>query len=215
MKQFKDLEIIGPDELLASLVNAVSEGLPTGWHRDAEAEDRVDWRGRKGTEAGFAFARDAMEDEPAACLFLHRERGRLHVSNIVPRDTQRLSMHRYNAFLDEFAETLRTHLPTNSELEMHMTSDQAAITDWVSDDAANLLTSFSRLANMSTGASHPLDFKRWARFLVQAHRERSALDSSFLSRWLVEELGWPEDRAYDLARDYEFARDLLKAYDET
>ncbi len=215
MKQFKDLDIIGPDEQLPLLVDAVSRDLPAGWQRDSEAEDRVDSLGRKGTEAGFVFARDATEDDPAARLFLHRERGRLRVSNIVPRDPGHLSMHQYNAILDEFSETLRTHLLSISELKMHVTSDEAAITDWLSSDAADLLTYFSNLANMSTGASHPMDFERWARFLVETHRERSTLHSSFLSRWLVEELGWPEDRAHDLARDYEFARDLLKAYDDS
>ena len=215
MKQFKDLDIIGPDEQFPILVDAVSKDLPAGWHRDSEAEDHVDWLGRTGTEAGFAFARDATEDDPAARLFLHRELGRLRVSNIVPRDPGKLSMRQYNEILDEFAEALRTHLPSNSELKMRVTSDEAAITDWLSGDAAGLLTRFSKLANMSTGASHPLDFERWARFLIQAHGEQSTLDSSFLSRWLVEELGWPEDRAHDLARDYEFARDLLKAYDDS
>ena len=215
MKQFKDLDIIGPDEQLPLFVDAVSKSLPAGWHRDSEVEDSVDWLGRKGTEAGFAFARDATEGDPAARLFLHREHGRLHVSNIVPRAPGHLSMHQYNAILDEFAESLRTHLASNSELKMHVTSDEAAITDWLSGEAADFLTRFSNLANMSTGASHPLDFERWASFLVQAHRERSTLHSSFLSRWLIEELGWPEDRAHDLARDYEFARDLLKAYDDS
>ncbi len=151
MKQFNELDIIGPDEQLLSLVEAVSRDLPAGWHRDSEVEDRMDWHGRQGTEAGFAFARDAREAEPTARLFLHRERGRLHVSNIVPRDSGHLSMHQYNAILDEFAETLRAQLPLNSEFTMNVTSDEAAITDWLSGDAADLLTRFSNLASMSTG----------------------------------------------------------------
>ena len=215
MKQFKDLNITGSDEQFTALADAVSKHLPAGWRRDSEAEDRVDWLGRTGTDAGYVFARDANEDESAVRLFLHCECGRLYVSNIVPQDSGRLSMSLYNQILDEFAEMVRTRLPTDSQLDMHVTSDEAAITDWISSSAADLLQYFSSLANMSTGASHPLDFERWARFLVQAHREQSTLDSSFLSRWLVEELEWPEDEAHDLARDYEFARDLLKVYDES
>ena len=215
MKQFKDLDITGPDEQFLVLIDAVSTNLPAGWRRDPEAEARMDKLDLEGTDAGFSFARDATEGDPPAHLFLRRERGRLHVSNIVPRDDGQLSMSQYNGILDEFADTLRTHLPSYSQLTMRVTSDEAAITDWVSSEAADLLKHFSNLANMSTGAAHPLDFERWTHFLIQVHREGSIIHSSFLSRWLIEELGWPPDRADDLARDYEFARDLLRAYDQS
>ena len=163
----------------------------------------------------FAFTRDARDGEPKTGLSLASEPGRLHVPNIVPLDPGNLSIKQYNRVLDEFKGILRSHMPQGSQLDMHVTSDEAAITDWVSSDAADYLKYFSTLANMSTGAAHPLDFQRWARFLVQAHKEGARLHSSFLSQWLIEELGWPEDRAHDLARDYEFARDLLKAYDDS
>ena len=211
MKQFKDLEITGLYEQSTSLIDAVSSGLPSGWHRDLEAEGRMDKIGLEGTDAGFAFARDATDGDPPAQLFLHYACRRLRVSNIVPCDDGQLSMSQYNAILDEFAEMVRTHLPADTQVDIEVTSDEAAITDWVSSDAAKLLNFFSDLANRSI--VHPLDFERWVRFLLQTHREGSALHSSFLARWLAEELGWPPERAHDLARDYEFARDLLKAYD--
>ena len=214
MKQFKDLEITGPDESLLALVHAVSANLPADWRRDLEAEARMDRLEPVGGDAWFAFTRDAREGDPKIGLSLVQERGRLHVPNIVPLDAGELSIDQYNRILDEFEEMLRMHMPRGSELGLCITSDEAAITDWVSSDAADLLKYFSTLANMSTGAAHPLDFRRWARFLVQAHKEGATLRSSFLSRWLVEELGWPPDRADNLSRDYEFARDLLKTYDE-
>ena len=68
---------------------------------------------------------------------------------------------------------------------------------------------------MSTGAAHRLDFGRWAHFLIQVHKEGSTLDSDLLSRWLVEELEWPPERADELTREFEFARDLLKVYDQS
>ena len=212
MKQFKDLNITGPYERFTALIDAVTSGLPGGWCRDLEAEARMDKIGLEGTDAGFAFARDATDGDPPARVFLHYGRGRLRVSNIVPHDVGQLSMSQYNAILDEFAEMVRTHLPSDNQVDIEVTSDEAAITDWVSSDAAKLLDVFSDVANRSI--LHPLDFERWMRFLLQAHREGSTLHSSFLARWLAEELGWPPERAHDLARDYEFARDLLKAYDE-
>ena len=122
-------------------------------------------------------------------------------------------MTQYNRILDEFADMLRPHLASGERLSMHLTTDDAAITDWVSVEAAELLQRFSTLANMSTGSAHPRDFERWAEFLIRVHLDGSALYSDSLSQWLVEELKWPQDRADKLASEYEFARDLLRAYD--
>lgn len=213
MKQFKDLDISGPDKQLLALIETVSANLPADWHRDPEAEARMEHLDFLGTGVGFAFIRDAKEGAPKAGLFLSGERERLNVPNIVPLDSSELSMIQYNKILDEFADMLREHALPDAQLNICLTSDDAAITDWVSSDAAGLLEHFSKLANKSTGSAHPLDFERWARFLIQVHKEGSTLYSSFLSQWLVEELGWSPDHANRLARDYEFARDLLRHYD--
>ena len=215
MKQFKELDITGPDERLFALVDGVSANLPPHWHRDPESEARMNSHALSGEESIFSFARDAKDDDPPARLFLHHQPGRLFVSNIVPRDPGHLGMRRYNEIVDEFAELLRAPLSADRELAIEVLDDDAAITDWLSTEAADLLSSFSNLANKSTRASHPLDYERWTRFLIQAHKERAVLDSTFLSRWLVEELGWSEDGANELARDYALARDLLRAYDES
>ena len=41
MKQFKDLDITGPDEQLLASVREVSTNLPTKWRRNPEAEPAV------------------------------------------------------------------------------------------------------------------------------------------------------------------------------
>ncbi|MCY4587442.1 MAG: hypothetical protein OXB98_15500 [Bryobacterales bacterium] len=215
MKQFKDLYITGPVEQLDALVAAVSTNLPDDWHRDPEAEALMAEVDREGKDASFAFSRDAKDGDPKTGLFLIRECGRLYVPNIVPHDDGELSMAQYNRILDEFADVLRAYVPSDSQLTMDVSSEDVTITDWVSDEAAELLQRFSTIANKSTGSSHPRDFERWADFLIQVHRERSTLYSDSLKQWLVEELNWPPDRAGKLARQFEFARDLLQAYDRS
>ncbi len=213
MKQFKDLNITGPVEQLDALVDAVSTNLPADWHRDPEAEGLLAEVAREGKDASVAFSRDAKDDDPKTGLFLARECGRLHVSNIVPLAAGELSIAQHNRILDEFADMLRTHVPSDSQLTMGVSSEDVTITNWVSDEAAELLQRFSTVANKSTGSSHPRDFERWTDFLIQVHREGSTLNSYSLKRWLVEELNWPPDRAGKLAIEFEFARDLLQAYD--
>ena len=88
-----------------------------------------------------------------------------------------------------------------------------AITEWVSDETAEKLHTFSACANKSTGSSHPMDETRWYAFLMATHTERSSLAPESLRRWLQEEEGWDEDHAWKLSIEYETARSLFTYYD--
>ena len=72
---------------------------------------------------------------------------------------------------------------------------------------------FLLAANKSTGLAHPSDRERWFRFLIIAYKESIDLDSETLIRWLMEEERWPEDKAFELALNYEIGHELLNAYD--
>ena len=209
MKQFKNLDITGPDEQLFAFIDVVSENLPFCWRRDRELE--AQWE----SDSQFAFIYEAKDGDPPSRVFLTHENGKLSVPNIAPQEPGWLSVSQYNQILDEFAGILRNHRPQDRSLKINVTSDVAAITDWVSPEAAELLDRFSNGANKSTGSSHPSDFQRWADFLIKVHEEGSSfrLSTDFLAQWLEEELGWSSDRATKLAFEYEFARDLLRAYD--
>lgn len=217
MKQFKELEITGPVEQMPSFIDHVSANLPTHWRRDFEAEARLEQANHVRKDSWFAFIYKSEDDEPSSNVFLTLESGRLYVPNITPLEPGRLSIAQYNRILDEFADILHIHLPLDSALKINVTSDVAAITDWVSPKAEELLDRFSNSANKSTGSSHPSDFQRWSAFLIEVHKEGSShrLSSDFLAKWLEEELGWSSERANELAIEYEFARDVLQAYEQS
>ncbi|OFV96461.1 MAG: hypothetical protein A3H28_05510 [Acidobacteria bacterium RIFCSPLOWO2_02_FULL_61_28] len=92
-----------------------------------------------------------------------------------------------------------------------------SLNNLMSEQTARLLASFSHTANRSM--PHPSDQQLWRQFLIAAHKENARLDESTLKQWLVEEGGWLEDvvlgiSARDLVSQYNFARDLLRDYDE-
>ena len=208
MKQFKNLDITGPDEQLVALMEKVSAKSPDGWRRDDLVGNGIDMFSM------FSFAHSESNGNPPVRLSLLHESGRLHLSNIVPDYGEhggQLSKRQYNQILDKFARMLQGL--NDSQLKMDITSDDAAITDQISDEAAALLNSFSTITNKSTGSMHPADFQRWAKFLIRVHKEDASLREDFLSNWLVEELEWPQEWADRLASEYRFARDLLQAYD--
>ena len=217
MKQFKDLEITGPVEQILSFINDVSAKLPTHWRRDFEAEARLEQANHVRKDSWFAFIYKSEDDEPSSNVFLTLESERLYVPNVTPLKPGWLSIAQYNRILDEFAEILSNHMPLDSPLKINVTSDVAAITDWVSPKAKELLDRFSNSANKSTGSSHPSDFQRWSDFLIEVHKEGSGhrLSGEFLAKWLEEELGWPSEQADKLAVEYEFARDVLQAHEQS
>jgi hypothetical protein len=214
MKVFKELAAAGPPEKLASLVETMATGTPKRWRRDLAAESRLRDLTLPTDPPGFAFTRDATPTEPRSGIFLMLEHDHLRVTNIVPRESGELSIDQYNAILDDFASSILRPAAIGAGVKIEESSAEADLTRWVTPTAAELLRRFSGAANKATGSSHPMDFRRWAAFLIQTHRDRSELDAETLARWLVEELGWSPEVANRLVREFEFGRELLRAYDD-
>lgn len=214
MRVFQDAFVHGPPDQLADLVEDVSaRAMSTGrWQRDWAAEARLAELGA-AAPLGRAFTREPADGVPAVGLFLVPDEGAISVGNIVPRPSGSLSMDQYNAVLGDFVDTLLAPAAVAAGLALRLIPPDADITDWLSPQAAQLLRVFSGAANKWTGSAHPNDRQRWLAFLIQVHREEARLDADILLRWLVEELGWPEEWADRLIDQYEFGRGLLQAYD--
>lgn len=214
LEVFKDLNIKGDPAALDAFVDEVSVSLPPGWRRDLAAENRRSQRAALPGEAQpFIFKCDANGYQPAVDLFLARSSDRFEVTNIVPQELGQLTRAEYNAILDLFVDHAVRSVADRLGLTVDVTPDRLEITHWLTDEAANLLRRFSHSANKSSGSSHPLDFNRWVEFLIQSHLDHTELDATTLRRWLVEEEEWPEETAIDLVSEFEFACDLLAAYD--
>jgi len=207
---FRDLEVAGDSAALDGLVDRVSSTLPSGWTRDL---DRDRNHGARGDVKLLAFRRKAGVAAPDASLFLARRPDRFWVTNIVAVKASPLTRSQYNAILEDFAERAVRPAADELGLPISISEEQVPITRWISEEAAIRLRRFSNSANKGTGSSHPLDFERWAAFLIQVHREKSDLTAETLQQWLVEEAQWPADTADSLALEFRFARDLLTAYD--
>jgi hypothetical protein len=135
--------------------------------------------------------------------------GTISTSNVVPLDVGSFSYGEYNAVLKKFCDEIVRPSSRKTGAEVELTEDHADLSRWLSEPAARKLRAFSRLANKSTGASHPYDQKRWLDFIVEAHKEETSLDASTLRRWLIEVEGWAPDVADQLAAEFEFGGELL------
>ena len=211
MLTLRDLKLIVNSDKLKLVVTGIEELLNNGWIRDKQKE--TDWLSHAGIEF-YCFTCSQTNERRACNLFLSTgEDGYLHVTTIMPGDGSSLSYSEYNHVLEEFHQLFL--MPVGQKLDIRIVFPEAerSINNSMSPELATLLHTFSNAANKSSGASHPLDEKRWYAFLVAAHQEKSLLDVPTL-RQLLEEDGWGEEEALELSTNYESARSLLRYYEE-
>src|SRR3546814_3953965 len=68
--------------------------------------------------------------------------------------------------------------------QVSTTSPTQGLDDWLDEESAAALRRFSAAANKATGASHPLDQRRWFDFIISAHRSGKDIGTDRLARWL-------------------------------
>jgi hypothetical protein len=209
MEIYADLKITG-EENLEQFLEGLSHTLPEGWSRNLEAEAGVsapeNWR-------QYCFHCDSRNGRIAGDVWVSCSPPEgAYVSNVLPGAETGLSSltpAQYHEILESFRDEVLLPVTRGKHLQVYLGDYTVDIEHWLSQDAAKLLRGFSRLANKSTGSSHPLDRKRWFNFIVAAEREHSPLQADELERWLIESEGWGEDVAEHLAVEYDFGRALL------
>lgn len=208
LPRYGDLTVRGV--ALDELAPVLEGHLHAPWSRAAEIEES--WQERGATrDQPVVFRREPNGDLPGAHLYLFtREDGSLYVSNVVPTEAGQLTEMEYNGLLREFHDvTVRAaadEIGAWSELDVadYDLAERAGI------EVRDTLARFSRAANRSTGASHPMDAERFDDFVIQAAgldpERRPGADT--IAEWLVAD-GWSDDMAWDLALQYERGLRLL------
>ena len=137
-----------------------------------------------------------------------RDDSRIWLCNIVPCAISELTIDQYNDALDRF----RVELVENciGHLKCNVTKDSFVGSDVMSTETWKKLDAFSGLANRSS--LHPYDNQRWHRFVISAFKNDPKLDGDTLGKILRLELGWSEDKTFQLVVRYEDEIALLKEY---
>lgn len=205
MKTFRDLFIHLEGHSVEELVSLLTDRCHPPWTRETSKEEDLPGLSPKM----FCFERSADEQLPGAALFItNKEADVWYVPNIVPTETGELGYDTYNKILLEFKNSVLHPAVENTGIKVNVTEDHVFIKDVAGHDVEAALIQFSNLANKSTGSSHPRDRERWFRFLVLANNKEADLSGELVIRTLVE-LGWSEERAYDLGIEFEFSQELL------
>lgn len=210
---FSDLILHVPADERDRTRQALAAAVSPPWTFDAERSEQVS-RNSIANGPVLAFRRAADDIWPAAGLSLWPHDAGLYVPNVVPAKDGQFTHTQYNGILEEFAESVIRPVARHGGYKIEMTAGRQTMTDWASPEVARKLAVFSSLANKSSGASHPLDQKRWFDFIVSAHRAGADIGVDRLARWLHEVEGWDMDSAHRLAGDFEHSLSLLQFADE-
>lgn len=198
----------------SSIRDSILAQVQDPWRHDSEREQDIRVHS-SDEEDVIVLVRASFDDIDESGLVLWQEHDDYKVSNIVPRNVGELGITKYNAILQDFVTRVAEPATQTGGFEIELTSPNQRLEDWLDTELATVLRRFSRLANKSTGAAHPMDRERWYAFLIATHCALKRLDSDQLARWLVEVDGWSPERAQELAIDYEFALGLLEQYDQS
>lgn len=210
---FQDLNLRGPKEHRIALRDALIASTAHPWSVDLARSEEFARNLTSSTEV-LAFRRESVDGLPAASLSLWGTDDGYYVPNVVPEEYEKLNYGQYNAILNDFLAKVLHPVAPRFNFVTEITSDRQDVNDWLSPDAAMKLRTFSKAANKSTGASHPMDQRRWFDFLIAVHRSDTIIDSDLLGRWLQEVERWDEETAQELAGDYEASLALLQHYDK-
>jgi hypothetical protein len=212
--QFVDIEVHGAYDKLRQLPTKIENDLDSGWSRDHKAEERgKSWFNDYPV---FAFSCRQTKDHPGATLILaFSDETKVYVPNIIPKEERSLSYKEYNSIAKNFYKRFVQPVAGDLDLDSNVSEESRPMDEYASETTLSKLRHFSDMANKTTGSSQPNDRQRWLAFIVSAHQRDPELNSDILSRWLQEKGGWPEDKATDLAIEFEFGRDLLEEYDQS
>lgn len=206
MKTFKDLFIRTGDSGILEYIERVTRALEEPWERAYENEENSKYLG----EIAFSFTRKADSTLPAAGLSIfQKDSATWYVPNVVPVESGKLSYDEYNSIISEFYDKFLEPVSEACNIGVEITSGNLRDEDIVGENAAKLLSRFSKLANKSSGSSHPMDRERWFAFVVEASKLQFDIDTGNLKRLLVQQ-GWSEESALDLVIEFEFGVDLIR-----
>ncbi|MGK7392877.1 MAG: hypothetical protein ACNS60_21155 [Candidatus Cyclobacteriaceae bacterium M2_1C_046] len=213
MEKFNDLDIKGSMDDLTTLLNEVKENLPADWiYKEDNTRNYI---GNTSEKNIICLESPSIKGRKGLVWFRIYE-DKLTVINIVPTKSGSFEHSEYNAILDAFYKECVLPLTHNKSVTIEYNIGGIDVIELTGKDTYDAMVEWESSCNHSTGNTHPMDFKRWAKFVITAHRNKSQLTPSIFGRWLIEEKGWNEnfDITHRLVSDYEYSLQLLEENDK-
>ncbi len=179
-----------------------------GWTHSAQWSE--DYQIGIGRAAAVVVADRVKGLKPAGVAIASDDehtKDRFHVTNIVPREMDCLTMNEYNAvgmaFADSFRAFLRAH-KLRGQVEVR--AGEKKLSDII--PAAKCRQFFEKYLLQPT--PHPLDVQRLDVFICALLRYGATVDTDEIERYLIGDLGWKRERAAWVKQRIDTGLDVLK-----
>ena len=224
MKIYRELYFKGNSEQLLKFTYDIEKYVVGDWKL----------RARKTGWENYLFFDYCGKDVDNASVSIYLgdniEKGEIRVGNIVPMKKNELSVDEYNKVLLKFYYVIvNLYKDSNLELDIsQLTDDIFNPATIISKEALRKLELFCNSANKSTGSTHPYDQERWFDFICQTVDDNKVFDYDTLANFLkdkdywgtkpdgyigvVGKYAWDENKAYELASEYEILCAILQYY---
>lgn len=227
MKTYRELYFKGKSRQLTDFVRDIRKFVVGNWKVEKQTERWKD----------YLFIDYVGEEVDKARVSIYigdiakvRE---INVGNIIPLEKSQLNVDEYNSILMKFySDIIKPYQDAGTDLVISRPSnDIFEPLSVISKEALDKLEKFCRNANKSTGSSHPCDKERWLDFVCQTVDDGKMFDTTTLAIFLQDEdywgekpkdfigvmghYAWDEEKAYELALEYEILCEALQYYKET
>ncbi len=216
MEKFNNLYVSGNLKVLIKLLANIRDNLPKDWlFKEQNTKNYTE--NTSQSESNIICVESPLIEKQKGLVWMRMYEGKLTVINIVPTQPGSLEYSEYNAILDSFYKScVLPRIDSKLPVSIDYQTEGINIETVAGNNTFKKMKVWEAACNKSTGNTHPMDFSRWAEFVITAHRENSELTADTFGRWLIEERGWNEefDVTFRLILDYEYSRNLLEENDK-
>ena len=211
MRSFIKLQLSGSHERLVALFETLKSFSNPEFVFDPAASEKYAANiAVKKTDAGCFKADSAELFRSIVWMVLKGDL--LYVTNITSKAEPLLGFDNYNKIITRFASAV---VGPNLTDGISMTLEgEKELEEKLDPETFNKLKRWARSCNRDMPICHESDRERWFDFVKSAYLTHAEISPDELSEWLVK--NWSdiyEDKASEIAVDYEYAIDLLSQYE--
>ena len=224
MKQFKRIEIQKDNASLMKLVEKMKALDNEDFYYDQEASDRTNEGCKKGSVCAttyYALFSTKQDSLYLTTVYVSVKDNELKVFNVTSSDPRysELGVERYNFVITQFFHNFMVRcMDASLSDRIVMLGEEPDLKDLIGGDAYNALIQWEQSCNKDNPIAHPMDEKKWFKFLKKLHDSGKIFHPEDFSQWLTEDRKWSSYHngvIIELADKLEYSLSLLNYYDDT
>jgi hypothetical protein len=197
---------------IPDFIACLERHMPDAWERSPKAEKSILGSDIK-PQCCFTLKSSDSVPAPAQVWLDALSDNLLRIVDVLPHKGQ-LTREQCNQIQKLFIEQVATPAANECGASITFEPSSVGLEDLLQPSTVETFRTFLATADKKTGLAGPDEEDAWQDFLIEMHLTGWQMTTFQLGRWLAEEEDWPNESIERLMLEYEFAHELLRAYDE-